>query len=88
MPAPELRLDTAAASRYLLEIHGIRQSAKTLTNRRALGTGPRWRFWGSRPYVTAAALDEWVELMLSDEAANRRQFHKKNQLSQTLRPGE
>jgi hypothetical protein len=66
-------LDTVAASKYLLSEHGIRLSPKSLTNRRYLGTGPRWQFWGCRPYTTAALLDEWVDKMFSAAAVNRRQ---------------
>lgn len=68
-----LRLNTVAASRYLLENHGVIQTPKTLRNRRCQGTGPRWQFWGRTPYTTPALLDVWVDEVFSEAAVNRRQ---------------
>jgi hypothetical protein len=66
------RLRTHAALDYLEVVHGIVVAEKTLRNKRSEGSGPRWQYLGSTPYVTTDELDRWVEATLSDQPAHPR----------------
>ena len=66
------RLRTQAAQDYLEVVHGIVVAEKTIRNKRSEGSGTRWQYLGSTPYVTTDELDRWVEATLSDQPANRR----------------
>jgi hypothetical protein len=58
-----MRLDTAAAARYLRDKHGIPIEEKTLRNRRAAGKrrGPACRYFGVKPLYDVAELDRWAQ---------------------------
>jgi hypothetical protein len=58
-----MRLDTAAAARYLREKHGIPVAEKTLRNRRAAGKnrGPTCRYFGVKPLYDIPEPDRWAQ---------------------------
>jgi hypothetical protein len=58
-----MRLDTAAAARYLREKHGIPVEEKTLRNRRTAGKnrGPACRYFGIKPLYDVPELDRWAQ---------------------------
>jgi len=59
---PPKRLNTAEASRYLNDEHGIPITEKTLRNRRAAGKGgPAWQYFGVKPLYDISELDRWAK---------------------------
>jgi hypothetical protein len=62
-------LDTEAATLYLRKVVGFLVEKKTLANYRAIGKGPRWKYFGQKPIVERSELDRWVnEEALKDES--------------------
>ncbi len=55
-----------AASDYLFAKHGVARSRQTLAKYACLGVGPTFQYLGRVPVDTPAALDEWVDSMLSE----------------------
>jgi hypothetical protein len=60
--APEWpqRMKTDLSARYLQDVHGIPVAPKTLRNRRAAGTGPACRYFGTTPLYDRDVLDRWA----------------------------
>src|SRR5271155_2991418 len=67
MPNMELHrlLRRKAASKYLLEVHGVVRAPSTLAKYAVLGGGPVFRRMGRDPVYTPVNLDEWVASRLS-----------------------
>jgi hypothetical protein len=55
------RMLTEQASEYLKEKHGLPAEPKTLRNWRALGRGPKCRYFGTLPIYDRPVLDRWAE---------------------------
>jgi hypothetical protein len=58
-------LDTNGASQWLTA-HGVRRSPKTLRKLRCVGGGPKFRYFGGRPYYIERDLSAWIEERLSE----------------------
>ena|ERR1700730_8187484 len=54
-----------AASKYLLEVHGIVRAPSTLAKYAVIGGGPVFQLMGRDPVYTPVNLDEWVASKLS-----------------------
>jgi hypothetical protein len=54
------RMRRVQAAEYLLEEHGIHQSAATLAKKYTIGGGPAVVHFGGIPYYSREALDAWV----------------------------
>jgi hypothetical protein len=63
------RMLTEQASEYLKEEHGLPAEPKTMRNWRALGRGPKCRYFGTLPLYDRPELDRFAkEDALSDES--------------------
>jgi hypothetical protein len=54
-------LDTNLSAAYLSQIIGLTIEPQTLANYRALGKGPKWKYFGQKPFTERCELDRWVE---------------------------
>jgi hypothetical protein len=64
---PHKLLRRKAASRYLLEMHGVVRAPSTLAKYAVIGGGPVFRRLGRDPVYTTLHLDHWVASKLSGE---------------------
>ena len=64
--------DTDTATRYLLVVHGLPITARTLANLRGTDLGPSWRYIGQKPVTTPAELDRYSLAALTDESPRKR----------------
>jgi hypothetical protein len=64
--APVARLNRKAASKYLLDMHGVSRTHATLAKLATVGGGPVFRKFGSRPLYEPADLDAWVLANISE----------------------
>jgi hypothetical protein len=55
------RLTRELASAYLLDVHGITRTPKTLAKLATVGGGPPFRKFGRAPMYAPEDLDAWVE---------------------------
>lgn len=82
---PNRYLRRKAASKYLLEIHGVVRAPSTLAKYAVLGGGPIFRRIGRDPVYTPGHLDEWVASKLSGPMRSTSDVaEKKNALGEKI----
>jgi hypothetical protein len=77
-------LDTNLSAAYLSQILGLQVEPQTLANYRALGKGPKWKYFGQKPLAERTELERWVnEEALSDESPLTRRARERKRKRST-----
>lgn len=77
--------NTDESAEYLRERHGIPVAGKTLRNLRALGKGPRWHYFGSKPLASEDDLNAYAATALKTESPVRRNLRERKEREAQLR---
>jgi hypothetical protein len=70
------RLDTRAASEYLLRKHGLKRAPQTLAKLRSIGGGPRFRPGSGKPAYDIPDLDEFAKDTLGETVSSTAEYPK------------